>query len=224
MKYTSRISATALMAAAGLLSSPAALALGLGEVTVESYIGQPLKARIELLTRESDDLASVSARLGSAEDYELIGASLDDIAVPVRFSVEDVDGDAYLQASSRLPALPRRTQPGKSRKSDSSLWTMAAPTARPTSPTVSPKRCRRRSAPKCRSSAGSRSAKAIPMPGGWPGGAGSRGVWCGRFWGGCAGGSGGLPTGPTVFWPYRPRCRRACGGSMAGSRRSSTPR
>ncbi|MGD8346629.1 MAG: FimV/HubP family polar landmark protein [Lysobacterales bacterium] len=103
MKYTSRISATALMAAAGLLSSPAALALGLGDVTVESYIGQPLKARIELLTRESDDLASVSARLGSAEDYELIGASLDDIAVPVRFSVEEVNGDAFLQASSRLP-------------------------------------------------------------------------------------------------------------------------
>ena len=103
MKYTSRISATALMAAAGLLSSPAALALGLGDVTVESYLGQPLQARIELLTRESDDLASVTARLGSAEDYELIGASLDDIAVPVRFSVEGADGDAFLQASSRLP-------------------------------------------------------------------------------------------------------------------------
>ncbi|MEE4292682.1 MAG: FimV/HubP family polar landmark protein [Xanthomonadales bacterium] len=103
MKYTSRISATALMAAAGLLSSPAALALGLGDLTVESYLGQPLQARIELLTRENDDLASVTARLGSAEDYELIGASLDDIAVPVRFSVEDADGDAFLQASSRLP-------------------------------------------------------------------------------------------------------------------------
>jgi len=103
MKYTSRISATALMAAAGLLSSPSVLALGLGDVTVESYLGQPLKARIELLTQESDDLASVSARLGSAEDYELIGASLDDISVPVRFSVEDRDGEAFLQASSRLP-------------------------------------------------------------------------------------------------------------------------
>ena len=103
MKYTSRISATALLAAAAMVTSPASWALGLGDATVESYLKQPLRARIDLVTRESDDLATVSARLASAEDYELIGASLDDISVPVRFSVESEGGQTYLLATSKLP-------------------------------------------------------------------------------------------------------------------------
>jgi len=103
MKSKTRISARALLAVAALAASPAAWSLGLGEATVESYLNQPLRARIDLLTQDSDDLASVSAKLASAADYELIGASLEDISVPVRFSVEDVDGDAHLVASSQLP-------------------------------------------------------------------------------------------------------------------------
>jgi pilus assembly protein FimV len=102
MNNKTRISATALLAVASMAASPAAWSLGLGDATVESYLNQPLKARIDLVTRENDDLASVSAKLASAADYELIGASLEDISVPVRFSVEDVDGDAYLLASSQL--------------------------------------------------------------------------------------------------------------------------
>ena len=103
MNSKTRISARALFAVATLAFSPAAWSLGLGDATVESYLNQPLKAQIDLLTQASDDLASVSAKLASAADYELIGASLEDLSVPVRFSVEDVDGDAYLVASSQLP-------------------------------------------------------------------------------------------------------------------------
>ena len=103
MNNKSRISARALLAVATLVASPAAWSLGLGDATVDSYLNQPLKARIDLITQENDDLASVSARLASAADYELIGASLEDVPVPVRFTVENIDGDAYLQASSNLP-------------------------------------------------------------------------------------------------------------------------
>ena len=103
MNSKTRISARALLAVAALAVSPAAWSLGLGDATVESYLNQPLRARIDLLTQSSDDLASVSAKLASAADYELIGASLEDISVPVRFSVEDVDGNAHLVASSQLP-------------------------------------------------------------------------------------------------------------------------
>ena len=102
MNRNSRISARALLAAATLAASPAAWSLGLGDVTVESYLDQPLRARIDLVTQPSDDLASVSAKLASAADYELIGASLEDISVPVRFTVENIGGDAYLLASSQL--------------------------------------------------------------------------------------------------------------------------
>jgi pilus assembly protein FimV len=103
MKFNNRISARALLAVATLAVSPSAWSLGLGDATVESYLNQPLRARIDLISQESDDLASVSAKLASAADYELIGASLEDVSVPIRFSVENIDGDAYLMASSQLP-------------------------------------------------------------------------------------------------------------------------
>ena len=103
MKSKTRISARAFLAVATLAASPAAWSLGLGDATVDSYLNQPLKARIDLVTQETDDLASVSAKLASAADYELIGASLEDVPVPVRFTVENIDGDAYLLASSKLP-------------------------------------------------------------------------------------------------------------------------
>ena len=103
MNHSNRISARALLAVAAMAFSPAVWSLGLGDATVESYLNQPLQARIDLISNESDDLGSVTAKLASAADYELIGASLEDISVPIRFTVEDIDGDAYLVASSSLP-------------------------------------------------------------------------------------------------------------------------
>ena len=103
MNCNNRISASAMLMAASLAFSPAAWALGLGEVRVESYLNQPLKARIDLITQDSDDLASVTAGMASADDYKLIGASIEGIPVPLRFSVEDIDGDAYIAATSTLP-------------------------------------------------------------------------------------------------------------------------
>lgn len=97
------VCASALLAVASLAFSPAAWSLGLGDVKVESYLNQPLKARIDLITQASDDLASVSAQLASAADYELIGASRESVSVPIRFSVEEIDGDAYILATSNLP-------------------------------------------------------------------------------------------------------------------------
>jgi pilus assembly protein FimV len=97
------VCASALLAVASLAFSPAAWSLGLGDAKVESYLNQPLKARIDLITQASDDLASVSAQLASAADYELIGASRESVSVPIRFSVEEIDGDAYILATSNLP-------------------------------------------------------------------------------------------------------------------------
>lgn len=103
MKTTNRISTAAFLAAASLAFSPAAWSLGLGDVNVESYLNQPLQLRIDLITRETDDLAAVTAQLGSVDDYELIGASRDDIPVPIRFTVEDIEGTPYLLGTSNLP-------------------------------------------------------------------------------------------------------------------------
>ena len=103
MNFNNRISAAAMMAAASLTFSTSAWSLGLGDAKVESYLNQPLKVRIDLISQASDDLESVTARLASADDYELIGASRDAVSVPLRFSVEDIDGDAYISATSNLP-------------------------------------------------------------------------------------------------------------------------
>jgi len=103
MNCNNRISASAMLVAASLTFSPAAWALGLGEAKVESYLNQPLKARIDLIAQASDDLTSVTAQMASAADYELIGASIEGIPVPLRFTVEDIEGDAYIAATSNLP-------------------------------------------------------------------------------------------------------------------------
>ena len=103
MKTKNRISTAAFLAAASLAFSPPAWSLGLGDVNVESYLNQPLQLRIDLITRETDDLAAVTAQLGSVDDYELIGASRDDIPVPIRFTVEDIEGTPYLLGTSNLP-------------------------------------------------------------------------------------------------------------------------
>ncbi len=102
MTTLNRISAASLLAAASLFFSPAAWSLGLGDITVESFLNQPLQVKIDLVTRESDDLGSVTAKLASADDYELIGASREAIPVPIRFVIEDIDGDAYILATSKL--------------------------------------------------------------------------------------------------------------------------
>ncbi|MDT8320515.1 MAG: FimV/HubP family polar landmark protein [Xanthomonadales bacterium] len=102
----STIKKTGAMALSGILSllfSFPAWSLGLGAVTVESYLNQPLQVRIELLTNESDDLSTVTAQVASASDYELIGASRDAVPVPIRFTVTESSGETYLLGSSRLP-------------------------------------------------------------------------------------------------------------------------
>ena len=87
--------------------SQLAWSLGLGEVQVDSFLGEPLEIRIELITRAGDDLDSVSAKLASAEDYQLIGASRDDVSVPLQFTIVGINdapgGNVYIGVSSRLP-------------------------------------------------------------------------------------------------------------------------
>ena len=86
-----------------LACSQAAWSLGLGDARVESFLNQPLVTKIELITKPSDDLATISASLASAADYELIGASLDDISVPLAFSIEGSGGQAHIAVTSTYP-------------------------------------------------------------------------------------------------------------------------
>lgn len=80
-----------------------AMALGLGNASVESYLEQPLRAKIDFIVRETDDLGSVTVSLASAEDFALIGASRAAISVPLSFAVEQEGGRAVIVVSSNLP-------------------------------------------------------------------------------------------------------------------------
>ncbi len=58
---------------AGALALPAAAwPLGLGRLTVESYVGQPLSARIELLSASKEELDTLSARLRHWDEQQEI--------------------------------------------------------------------------------------------------------------------------------------------------------
>ena len=98
-----RNSAVLAMAAMALAFSQAAWSMGLGDAKVESFLNQPLVAKIELITQPSDDLGSVTVSLASAEAYELIGASLDDISVPLSFAIQGAGGQAHIAVTSTYP-------------------------------------------------------------------------------------------------------------------------
>ncbi len=86
-----------------ILFSQAVFALGLGNIKVESFLNQPLNARIDLLVRPGEDISGITARLASAEDYALIGASRDSISVPLRFAVDTQGDQPFIRVTSNLP-------------------------------------------------------------------------------------------------------------------------
>jgi pilus assembly protein FimV len=98
-----RSGAGLILLAALTLISQSAMALGLGNSSVESYLNQPFRARIDLIGSADDDIETITASLASADDFALIGASLADISVPLRFSVVSDDSGNYVMVTSNSP-------------------------------------------------------------------------------------------------------------------------
>jgi pilus assembly protein FimV len=63
-------------------------AAGLGKLTVQSALGQPLRAEIELLSVTKDDLADLTARLASAEAFRQARIDRQESLSSLRFSVD----------------------------------------------------------------------------------------------------------------------------------------
>ena len=103
MINTRNIGARLMLAAALMTISQMVSALGLGNASVESYLGQPLRIKIELITRDGEDLGSVTVGLASADDFALIGASREAISVPLRFALEQDANTASVLVTSELP-------------------------------------------------------------------------------------------------------------------------
>lgn len=75
---------------AGLLAlSPlSADAAGLGKLTVTSALGQPLRAEIELVAVQKDELSSIMARLASADAFKEARIERSGALLDIKFSVE----------------------------------------------------------------------------------------------------------------------------------------
>ncbi|WP_160152950.1 FimV/HubP family polar landmark protein [Microbulbifer sp. ALW1] len=92
--------------AVGLVSAlggNGALALGLGEIKLNSTLNQPLNAEIKLLQTRGLGESEIKVRLANAEDFERAGVertySLDDLSFDVDYS----SGQPVVRISSRTP-------------------------------------------------------------------------------------------------------------------------
>ncbi len=87
---------------AGALALPgAAWPLGLGKLTVDSALGQPLSARIELLSATKEELDSLTAKVADPALYRQNNLSYQGVLSRTRVSIERGAGDtAYLRVTS----------------------------------------------------------------------------------------------------------------------------
>ena len=87
---------------AGLVSMmPLAHGAGLGKLTVNSALGQPLKAEIELVAVEKDELSAISARVASPQAYKEANLDRPGALSNIRFDVtKKSNGEPVLRINS----------------------------------------------------------------------------------------------------------------------------
>jgi pilus assembly protein FimV len=94
------------LVAAALALPGAAQALGLGKLTVDSALGQPLSARIELTSAARDEIDSLTARVAAPALYSQNNLNYQAALARARVTVETgADGQSYLRVSSPASVL-----------------------------------------------------------------------------------------------------------------------
>lgn len=84
--------------------SVSALALGLGEIRLNSYLNQRLDAEIELVSATADELAGLTVRLADRDAFERQGIERAAVLSSLNFEViRRPNGTAYLKVSSKEP-------------------------------------------------------------------------------------------------------------------------
>ncbi|MEO8487934.1 MAG: FimV/HubP family polar landmark protein, partial [Betaproteobacteria bacterium] len=86
--------------AAALAAAGGVQALGLGRLTVESGLGQPLSARIELTTTSRDELDSLTARVADPSQYRQNNMQFQPALARTRVVVESGPSGPYLRVTS----------------------------------------------------------------------------------------------------------------------------
>lgn len=84
-----------------LLAWGSANAAGLGKLTVQSALGQPLRAEIELLSVSKDELADITARLASPDAFRQARIDRQEALGSLRFSVDQrANGQPVIRITS----------------------------------------------------------------------------------------------------------------------------
>ena len=90
----------------GCLHAGSVMALGLGELTLESFLNEPLKARVDLLNTGSLHADEIKVRLATKEDFEKLGLDRAYFLTGIKFDVEiDANGGPRIVVSSDDPVL-----------------------------------------------------------------------------------------------------------------------
>ncbi|MFT5975160.1 MAG: pilus assembly protein FimV [Gammaproteobacteria bacterium] len=76
------------------------LALGLGNLDVQSNLNEPLRGEIELLTSSGDDIDSVKAKIAPRADFENLGINYSSYLGDINISVEQDGGSVVLRVNS----------------------------------------------------------------------------------------------------------------------------
>lgn len=102
--FSPRKLALAVALAISTLTASQAWAAGLGRLTVQSALGQPLRAEVEITSLARDEAASLSVKLAPAEAFRAAGLEFNSALTNLRFSVERRnDGRPFVRISSNVP-------------------------------------------------------------------------------------------------------------------------
>lgn len=97
-------SGKALALALLLLAPWVAEAAGLGRLTVQSSLGQPLNAEIELVAVRGDEASNLVARLGSADAYQQANLQFNSSITGLKISIEKrASGQPYIKLTGSRP-------------------------------------------------------------------------------------------------------------------------
>ena len=93
------------LAAVLLVIAPyAADAAGLGRLTVQSSLGQPFRAEIDVIAVQKDELASLSARLAPPSAYQQAGLQYNNVVGGIALRIDQrPNGQPYIRLSTERP-------------------------------------------------------------------------------------------------------------------------
>lgn len=92
--------ALAILSGGGVTSAEAA---GLGRLTVQSALGQPLRAEVEVTSVSPDEAESLKARIASPEAFSRMGLQYKEALSGVRMDVENRGGRYFIKVTSSRP-------------------------------------------------------------------------------------------------------------------------